>query len=68
MLCELFHPIQNSVGSLKQSMLPELPVLPALNQISNELGNEACILIPPVKEACLNSDEHSKLDETTFWL
>ena len=58
MLCELFHPIQNSVGSLKQSMLPELPVLPALNQISGK----ACRLIPPVKEACLNSDEHSVIE------
>lgn len=60
-LHELFSPFQGSVGSLKQNALPELP-LPSENSI--EKSNEACRLLPPVKESCLNADEHSLIEST----
>ena len=53
----LLSPFLTSKGSLKHQELPELPILsePSL-PILTTLA-ESCKLVPPIKEACLNSDE-----------
>lgn len=64
-LQELFQPFLRSKGSLKYEDIPELPLLSPLTVSSIKNHFETCKLVPPVKEACLNSDEH-RLIETTL--
>ena len=63
-LQQLFQPFVNSKGSLKHEQTPELPLLSSLSVSSIKSHCEACKLIPPVKEACLHSDEHRLIENT----
>ncbi len=61
-LSQLFNPYQNSVGSLKQNVLPELPFQSKLDETNVEDHIETCKLVPPIKEACISADEHSCIE------
>ena len=60
----LFQPYLHSKGSLKHDKLPELPLVSNLS-LSNVVDfSEVCKLLPPVKEGCLDSDEHTCIEST----
>lgn len=63
-LQELFRAFVNSKGSLKHPQIPEMPLLSPLSVSTIEAHCESCRLVPPIKEACLNSDEHRLIENT----
>lgn len=64
MLQGLFQPFIKSKGCLKHEEIPELPLLLPLTETNITAYLETCKLIPPLKEACLNSDEHNLIESS----
>ena len=61
---KLLNPFMASKGSLKHQELPELPLLPELSLSNVKAIGELCKLVPPIKESCLNADEHAAIELT----
>ena len=60
----LFQPYLHSLGSLKHEELSELTLAStlSLSNVSNYSG--LAKLLPPIKEGCLDSDEHACIENT----
>ena len=52
-----------SKGSLKYHELSELPLFSELSLFNINTINQSCKLVPPIKESCLNADEHSSIEQ-----
>jgi hypothetical protein len=64
LLQQLLNPFLSSKGSLKHIELPELPLLSEHSCSAMKTLSESCKLVPPIKEACLNTDEHAAIEQT----
>ena len=51
-------------GSLKHEQLSELPLMEPLSESNADKFNKLCKLIPPIREACLTSDDVSEIKLT----
>ena len=58
----LLNPFLVSKGSLRYEELPELPLVSDISVSNIDFINQSCKLVPPIKEGCLNSDEHAAID------
>ena len=60
----LFQPYLHSLGSLKHEELSEITLAStlSLSNVSNYSG--LAKLLPPIKEGCLDSDEHACIENT----
>ena len=51
-------------GSLKHERIPEMPCPSFLTVANLEYVNNRCRLIPPIKQGCLSSEEHTLVEDT----
>lgn len=58
-LCELFEPFAHRSGSLHHEELPELPLSCDLTLSNVVKFSDVCHFVPPIKEGCLDKDEHT---------
>ena len=56
-LLKLFEPFAHRSGSLHHEELPDLPLSCDLT-----LSNDVCHFVPPIKEGCLDKDEHTHIE------
>ena len=61
---DLLQPFQGLKGSLNHEVLPEFPLLATLSPVNASEYSQLCLLLPPVKEGCLTSDEAITIEET----
>ena len=61
-LLSLLKPFLVSKGSLRYEELPELPLVSDISPSTIDFINQSCKLVSPIKEDCLNSDEHGAID------
>ena len=61
-LQSLLKPFLVSKGSLRYEELPELPLVSDISPSTIDFINQSCKLVSPIKEDCLNSDEHEAID------